>query len=221
MREALNENPMVQIGVLAVIAIAVGLLVLMRSGGGGEEPAATTASTPGITPVEESAERAGADQSVAQPAASASPSAAAAESTTTPPAQEPAIGFSPGPGLPEPIVDAYEGGKAVVLFVYRRKGIDDGFMNVFVRLLKRSGVPVASAAAVFRTNAHHVSRYSRITHGVDVNRTPALVVIKPKDITGAGIPVASVSYGFRGPLSVVQAVEDALYKGPQVPSYPE
>ena len=35
------------------------------------------------------------------------------------------------------------------------------------------------------------------------------------------MPAATVSYGFRGPASVEQALEDALYKGPKdIPYYP-
>jgi hypothetical protein len=56
---------------------------------------------------------------------------------------------------------------------------------------------------------------------VNVNRVPALVVVRPKKLTH-GPPVASVSYGFRGPDSVRQAVRDALYKGPtNLPYYPK
>jgi hypothetical protein len=55
-----------------------------------------------------------------------------------------------------------------------------------------------------------------------VNRVPALVVIRPKRLTGGGPPTAAVSYGFRGPDSVAQAVRDSLYKGPtNLPYYPK
>ena len=53
-----------------------------------------------------------------------------------------------------------------------------------------------------------------------MNRVPALIVLRPRHLTH-GTPTASVSYGFRGPDSVDQAVSDALYKGPRnLPYYP-
>ena len=75
--------------------------------------------------------------------------------------------------------------------------------------------------AVFLTGAKHISRYSRITLGVDVSRVPALVVVRPKSLSD-DVPEATVRYGFRGPESVLQAVKDALYKGPDdIPYYPD
>jgi hypothetical protein len=45
-------------------------------------------------------------------------------------------------------------------------------------------------------------------------------VVRPRDLSG-GVPQASVSYGFRGPDSVEQAVRDALYDGKSnLPYYP-
>jgi hypothetical protein len=45
--------------------------------------------------------------------------------------------------------------------------------------------------------------------------------VRPRRLT-EGTPTASVSYGFRGPDSVYQAVRDALYKGPtNLPYYPK
>ncbi len=51
-----------------------------------------------------------------------------------------------------------------------------------------------------------------------MNRTPALVVVRPKSLTDGPMPTAIVSYGFRGPGSVEQALEDALYDGPRRPA---
>ncbi len=231
MRKALNENPMVQIAILAVLAVGVGLLLLTRMGGGSDTAATsptspTTASTAPTTGAPATSTDAAAAPAPATPDPSTTAPSAPAPSTDAPatspdPAVTGGVGeFTAGPGLPQPVVTAYEGGSAVVLLVYRRKGIDDVFVNTSVRLLKSSFNPVVSGAAVFFTNAHNISRYSRITEGVSVSRTPALIVIKPKDLSD-GVPLASVSYGFRDPQSVVQAVEDALYDGPQVPSYPE
>jgi hypothetical protein len=51
----------------------------------------------------------------------------------------------------------------------------------------------------------------RVTGGVDVNGAPALVVLRPREHSELGVPVESVSYGFRGPASAEQAVRDALH----------
>jgi len=75
--------------------------------------------------------------------------------------------------------------------------------------------------ALFVTNAGQIARYSRITQGVNVDRVPALIVLRPRHLTD-GTPEAILSYGFRGPESVEQAVRDALYKGPtDLPYHPK
>jgi hypothetical protein len=50
---------------------------------------------------------------------------------------------------------------------------------------------------------------------VQLDRVPALVVVRPRRLSD-GVPEATVSYGFRGPESVQQAVEDALFDGKSV-----
>ena len=77
-----------------------------------------------------------------------------------------------------------------------------------------------AGVSVFTAPAKNVARYSRITQGVGVNRVPALVVVRPRHVSG-GVPQAQVSYGFRDSQSVVQAVKDALYEGrDDVPYHP-
>ena len=48
------------------------------------------------------------------------------------------------------------------------------------------------------------------------------MVLRPKNLSeGAAQPTATIEYGFRGPESVNQTVEDALYKGrDDLPYYP-
>ena len=121
-----------------------------------------------------------------------------------------------GPGLPRPVADAYADGKAIVLFVFRNHGIDDAAVRASVEQLRGR-----SDLAVFVTHAGQIARYARITEGVDVNRVPALIVVRPRRLVH-GAPTATVSYGFRGPDSVQQAVRDALYDGPRnLPYYPK
>ncbi len=215
MRKALNDNPIAQIAVLGVLAVIVAFLFMTRaSQNGGSSSSSTDAATASATPAT-SAPVEGATASDVAPAAPASPSADA----TVPPAGSataaPAGDFVAGPGLPAPVVKAYADDKAVVLFVFRHRGVDDAAVRPSVeRLRDRSDL------AVFVTHAAHIARYARIAAGVDVSRVPALIVVRPRHLTH-GIPTASVSYGFQGPDSVAQAIRDALYKGPSnLPYYP-
>ncbi len=94
------------------------------------------------------------------------------------------------------------------MLIVNHRGIDD-------RDLQRTVEAVGSQAdvAVFVTDVKDVADYSRITEGVKLNRTPALVVIRPKRLTEGPMPSAGIAYGFRGPESVQQAFDDALYEG--------
>ena len=148
------------------------------------------------------------------------PSATAATpgATSVPPATAatPAGKLVAGSGLPKPVAAAYADGKAIVLFVFTHRGIDDAAMGSSVERLR-----ARSDLAVFITRASRIARYARITEGVDVNRVPALIVVRPRKLNH-GVPTASVSYGFRGPDTVDQVVRDALYNGPtNLPYYPQ
>ena len=103
------------------------------------------------------------------------------------------------------------------MLVVNERGIDDRRLKTMVQTLKSN-----PGAAVFVVDVRDVADYSRITEGVDLDRTPALVVLRPKALTEGSMPSAVVSYGFRGEASVQQALEDALYKGPEdLPYYPK
>jgi hypothetical protein len=214
MRKALNENPIVQIAALGALAVLVGFLLLTRvmKSDSGTDPAAST-TTPTATsaaPTDTAtAPTAGIETTPASPSA-ATPAAPADEAA-------PATGeFAAGPGLPKPVVSAYEHGDTVALFVYRRGGLDDTALESSIQRL--GGV---SGVAVFAARAKNVARYSRIVGGVDIDRAPALVVLTPKSVSGDGLPSASISYGFRDFESVAQAVHDAGYDGKDLPYYPK
>jgi hypothetical protein len=211
-RRALNDNPVVQIGVLCALAVIVAFLLLTRMSHKSDSSASSTtsATASGAPATPAPAESAG-----AVPSVPASPSGAA----TVPPAGStlgaPVGEFVAGPGLPAPVVKAYADDRAVVLFVFRHQGADDAAVRTSVERLRGR-----SDLAVFVTHAAHIARYARIAQGVNVNRVPALIVVRPRHLTH-GTPTASVSYGFRGPDSVAQAIRDALYKGPSnLPYYP-
>lgn len=201
MREQLNSNPLVQLGVVGVLIVAVAIF-LMSSGGGEEEESAGTAAT----------------------------SEATVGVTGTPPPPLPAEGGSPesltsalsavsqaatsAPPLPRPVLDAWKANQTLVLLFVRDGGIDD-------RLVKDATGSLARFpdAAVFVVPAAKISRYAAITEGVGVDRVPALVVVTPKHLKKT-VPTASVHYGFQSPQSVAQAVIDAGYEGKTLDYHP-
>ncbi len=113
----------------------------------------------------------------------------------------------PTPPPPRRLTAAYEAGKTVVLLIVDKGSIES-------ELTARSSLLLASCrdVALFIVPVEQIARYAAITVGLDVNRVPALVVMKPKKLSG-GTPQASVDYGFQTPQSVLQAVLDAAYKG--------
>ena len=220
MRKALNENPKVQAGLIAFMLLA-GVLLFMKMSKkeeavpAGGVPAASTADATGAAGTGAGAAPTGtattdpaAAAGAAAPAAGAIPSVPASATTVTPQA------LIPGPGLPEDVARAYASGNAVVLLIVRNGATDDELVRDSVYQISRSGV------SVFVAPASDVARYSRITQGAGVNRVPALVVVRPRRVSG-DTPQATVSYGFRSTASVVQAVDDALYGGrDDVPYHP-
>ena len=208
MRKALNDNPVAQLAVLGALAVIVAFLLITRvahkSGDSGSTAASPTTPGAPVTP-------APTDSTAVPPATDPSTTAPPVAAGTAPVGE-----FVVGPGLPAPVVKAYADDKTVVIFVFRHRGADDSAVRSSVeRLHARSDL------AVFVTRASHIFRYARITEGVDVNRVPALIVLRPRRLTH-GTPTASVSYGFQGPDSVNQAIGNALYKGPSnLPYYPK
>ena len=221
MRKAINDNPMVQIGVIGLLVVVVGFFLLTQMGKGSST--SSTSSTEASVAPDASATPSDSSATATTPPASTATTPSVSAPSTTPAtpagsAAAPAAAgeFVAGPGLPRPVVQAYNADKVVVLLVVRRGGIDDDAVKASVE--RMSGLP---DTAVFMTNAGHVSRYSRIASGVDLDRVPALIVLRPQKLTH-GTPTATVSYGFRGPASVAQAIADALYNGPtNVPYYPK
>lgn len=206
MRKALNENPVVQAVLVGVLVLVVGLMLVLRMGGSSdtatEDPA--TASDPAAA------------GTTAAPAATDAAATAPTTPTTVPATATGTGDFKAGPGLPKDVVDAYDQGKAVVILIVNEGGIDDHDIEIMVDELRSR-----ADAGVFVTKVKDVSNYSRITEGVDLDRTPALVIVRPKSLTDGPMPTAVVSYGFRGRASVGQALKDALYKGPDdLPYYP-
>jgi hypothetical protein len=202
MREAINNNPVVQIAVLGGLALIVAVFFMMNMKKGSSDSSSTAASA------------APAPATSTPPAigSTSPPPGSPATGSPTAPSAPPATGtvspdaLVPGPGLPKPVIAAWKGGDTVVLLVARQGGIDDRLVRNSVRSLSEPGV------SIFVTKANRVARYSRITQGVGVSQAPALVVLRPKRVSGP-TPEAQVAYGFRDAQGVVQAVHDAVYDG--------
>jgi hypothetical protein len=192
MREKLNSSPIAQVAVVGVLLLGAGLFLM--SSMGGRDEAESEAPTTSVPAAVEGGEAVGAPGSV--PALP--PSAASA-----------------APPPPRPVTEAFEANRTVVLLFVRNGGIDDRLVRDSVDRL-RATLPAVSA---FVVPADRIARYAAIAQGVALDRVPALVVVRPKRLD-RGIPVASVSYGFQSPESVVQAAIDAGYKGPTIDYHP-
>jgi hypothetical protein len=206
MRQAINENRTVQLVLLGVLVLAAGVFLLKGKGGGSSSSTSTaptgTAAAPGTTGTVTTPATAGAVDPTTGLPVSSSGTAPVSGGGAVP------VNLVPGPGLPKSLIPAWKGGDAIVVLVRRAGGVDDNRVHRTV-----SAVEAEGGVKVYVTTAKHIARYAWLTQGVDVTELPALIVLRPHDLT-KGTPVASVSYGFRGPRSVVQAVRDQLYKGP-------
>lgn len=226
MRDALNNNPKVQAGVVVGLLIFGALLFMKMSGGGSEAPPASTAATASATGVPQTVGT-GAGATTMDSTGAAVPATATATATGTPTATGTAVpsaptastgavsaeAFVPGPGMPVEVAQAYARDNALVLLIVKEGATDDDLVRDSVARISRPGV------AVFVAPASRIARYSRIAQGAGVSRVPALVVVRPRSVSD--VPEAIVSYGFRNSQGVVQAVDDALYKGrDDIPYHP-
>jgi hypothetical protein len=194
MREKLNDNPMAQIALVGVLLVVAAVFLLGKAGGGEAE--------------EEEGGSAAADAAVA---------AVAAElEAGQQPLRLPAPGSGPGaiPPPPRAVVDAVDSGDTVAILFVRDGGIDDRLVKEAVGKLENFGY-----VATFVVPTHQIYRYVSISQGVDLSRVPALVVIRPKNLSQQYNP-ASVHYGFQSAQAVVQAVVDARYHGGTLPYHP-
>lgn len=182
MREKLNENPIAQVVLVGVLLVVAAVFLLGKGGGGGGEEA-----SPETVPVA----AAGAELEAGRPSALPAPG----------------TGLGAIPAAPEKVVDAFDAGDTVALLFVRDGGIDDRLAARSVGRLE--GMP---NVATFVVPARQLARYVSITQGVDLNRLPAFVVIRPKRLD-RGVAAASIQYGFQNPQSVVQAIIDAGYHG--------
>jgi hypothetical protein len=191
MREKLNSNPLAQMAVVGVLLLFAAVFVMSSMGKGGEEEEGeAAATTSAVAPVI---------------------SAEAGSPTSLPPVS---TGVGAPPPVPRPVSAAFAADDTVVLLFVRGGGIDDAMVAAALPRLRS-----LSRVATFVVPANEIARYAAIAQGANVNRVPALVVLRPKRLDN-GIPTASVHYGYQSPESVEQAVIDAGYRGPTVPYHP-
>jgi hypothetical protein len=207
-RDKLNNSPAAQIG-LVVVLIAAAAFMFLKPGGGEESEEAPTEATVAIAGTEASGTATGATAGEAvEGAVEGAIEAASAEGAGAIPASIPV------PPMPAPVAHAYDDGKTVVLLIVHDGGIDDELVQGAAQQLKSH-----SDVALFVVPAKQIARYAAITLGADVQQVPALLVMKPRRLSD-GVPQASVDYGFQTSQSVVQAVVDAGYKGPEATYHP-
>jgi hypothetical protein len=201
MRQKLNENPLVQLAVIGVLLVVAGVFVLssMGGGGGGEETTTTTESATVTTPAGSATVTATVTVPTGESAAPTSPSG-------VPPV--------PPPPLPHRLVAGFKANRTVVLLIVKHGGIDDAITAAGAVPLR-----VKRDVALFVVPARQIARYAAITQAVDVNRVPALVVVRPRGLSD-GTVTASVSYGFQSSQSITQAVVDARYDGRTLTYHP-
>ncbi len=183
MREKLNSNPLAQAAILGVLLLAAGIFVLSSMGGGSEEEEAASSAESIVATV------------------------AAEEGSGTAAAPPPGALADVAPPPPAAVTTAFAANRIVVLLFVRAGGIDDRLVAGTTRSL--GGL---RGVSTFVVPVDRIARYATIAQGVDVDRVPALVVLRPKRLDH-GVPTASVTYGFQSPQSVVQAVVDAGYEG--------
>ncbi len=207
MREKLNDNPVAQVALVAVLLAVAAFVFLNKSGGEEEESGAagpTVATVNGVTATGSSP-----GEAVENAVANIEEGSVAAVGTSTVPTSVPA------PPPPAPVLAAYKEGKTVVLLVVHDGGIDDRRTATASRALL--SMP---EVALFEVPVKQLPRYASITVGLELNRVPALIVVRPRQLSG-GVPQASVDYGFQTEETVEQAVRDATYKGPEGTYHPE
>lgn len=190
MRDKLNSNPVVQAAIIGLLLLSAAFFLVTTMGGGEEAESGESPET--LTVVNETG----------------------VEGTGSAPAPAPGALADVVPPPPVAVTDAFAAGDVVALLFVRDGGIDDRMVEADVARL--SGFPGVST---FVVPVSQIARYASISQGVDVDRVPALVVIRPKRGDGK-VPSASVQYGYQAPQSVVQAVVDAGYKGPTLNYHP-
>lgn len=219
MRDALNNNPIAQVAVVGVLLIAAGFFFLSTMGGGEEEESAETGATQATVTVAGSGESGTATgatpgEAVESAIDAATEAGGAGAGGVTPVPALPPNAAEAAPPPPRAVTRAFNANQTVAILFVRNGGIDD-------KLVREAAERLESEPDVsfFTVPASRIARYAAISQGVAVDRVPALVVIRPKKLTGR-IPQAFVHHGFQSGESIVQAVVDARYRGRTLDYHP-
>ena len=194
LRERINGDPKLQIGLGAVLLIIV-VFVLMNSSSGEseavtEEPTAATVETGETVGVEEAA----------VPGIEGEASLASlSESLKAPP-------------LPKRVTAAYDANQTVAVLFVHNGSVDD-------RLVQRYSKLSQVDFKLFVVPVKKIGRYAALTLGMKVQRVPALVVLRRKSLSKTG-PEASILYGYQAPSRIKLALRNASYKGPSGSYHP-
>lgn len=207
MREKLNESQAAQVGLVAVLVV-IALVFFLKSKGGGEEEAESEAGPTVATVNGETATGATPGEAV-EAAVAGLEAGGVATGTGGVPTSVPA------PPPPREFSSAYDSGQTVVLLVVDDGGIDDKLTSETSGAIE--GIPNTT---LIRVPLKQLPRYASITVGLELNRVPALVVMRPKKLSH-GVPQATVDYGFQTSQTAVQAVRDASYAGPEATYHPD
>jgi hypothetical protein len=194
MRDAINNNPIAKIGIVAVLLIVAVIFVMSSMGGGGEGEEEVPATA------------------VEEPATLEPGLPATAETSVAPVAGTPKVPARP---LPPRVTAAFNANRTVVLMIVKRGGVDDALTTASAS----ASAAGMEGVSMFVVPVDRIAEYTAITQGVEVSQVPALVVVRPKNLD-KGIPSASVSYGYQSPESVRQAVVDARYQGRTLDYHP-
>lgn len=201
MREQINNNPVVQLGLVALLLVVAGFFLLSSMGGKEEgESSETEASSATLE----------------------TPAGTASLTVTTPtegeatavPSSVAGVAPVPRPRLPRPVRKAIDADRTVVLLVVKPSGVDDSRVEDAVSTLASR-----PRVATFIVPVDQAPRYTAITQPVQLERAPALIVVQPKSVK-QGLPTASIRYGFQSIATVVQAVVDAEYRGRELQYHP-
>jgi hypothetical protein len=115
--------------------------------------------------------------------------------------------------VPRRLAFAYLLDKVVAVLVAQQGAPVDAIVQRNAAVLARE-----PGVALFRVDASQVADFSKITQGVDLSRTPALIVLRQRSLSEQ--PEAAVRYGLLASSDMRQMAADARYDGPVLPFYP-